>query len=809
MMASWYRGGRRRPAKRPSAAGRCRPTLEPLEDRCLLTTITEFSAGITAGSEPVGITQGADGNLWFTEFNNNALGRITPSGAVTEFSLAALNAAGSDPVGITSDPNNGLLYFTEVGYGRIGSINPLASGDAAILNSLTQSAPVVGGDTPYVGDITTGPDGNLWFTENIYGSIGTITPDLVTFKSFPAANRVDGITAGPDRALWFTALGADNQPEIGRMDNNGKVTNTFLLPTNSTPVAITAGPPGDGALWFTDTGSPSQIGRITTSGTIQEFPVPTDSYLFGITAGQDGNLWFAESSVGPGKPDAKDQVGRITPEGMVTEYSTGITPGSGPNGITTGPGGTLWLTESSAAHSQVARLTPDPTLTTLANPTSAAVGSLLNDTAMLSGGFDITGGEITFTLTDPNGNPVALPPDDATVPVSGDGTYITPTGVTITRPGTYTWHAHYSGDSLNNGADDNGNNESVTVGTQGGGGADVGVAETGPAGVVPVGGTASFTITVTNNGPDAAQDVTLTDMVPFGTTFVSATSSDPSFSFTSLPPVGGTGTISASDASLANGETAVFEVELLPGLTTVSFTNTVTVMSTTSEPSTTPTTTGSDGPLGPVLQPAAASGGQSHTARASAMHDVRPQLDLSPNTVADGSPPGTPVGLVTIDPSFQPLIGDIFGTVFRVQPGEADDGSFSMGNSGGEGLLSIEVLASDATKTTYLVHASVNIGFGFEVDDPFTVTVVNPVTVTIEHTHAEIVFMRLGRHKKAQRMVEWFYDSGVPVEPPFRSPYQAPAYRNINVNVVFGAPDHLVLSARRGRRPVTTIYFPP
>src|SRR5437016_423182 len=30
-------------------------------------TITEFSAGITAGAQPLGITAGPDGNLWFTE----------------------------------------------------------------------------------------------------------------------------------------------------------------------------------------------------------------------------------------------------------------------------------------------------------------------------------------------------------------------------------------------------------------------------------------------------------------------------------------------------------------------------------------------------------------------------------------------------------------------------------------------------------------------------------------------------------------------------------------------------------------------
>jgi hypothetical protein len=39
--------------------------------------VTEFGAGITAGSGPDTITAGPDGNLWFTEFAGNRIGRIS------------------------------------------------------------------------------------------------------------------------------------------------------------------------------------------------------------------------------------------------------------------------------------------------------------------------------------------------------------------------------------------------------------------------------------------------------------------------------------------------------------------------------------------------------------------------------------------------------------------------------------------------------------------------------------------------------------------------------------------------------------
>ena len=84
-------------------------------------TVTEFSAGITPGSRPEGITAGPDGNLWFTEFNGGRVGRITPAGVVTEFSAGI--TPGSSPNGITAGPD-GNLWFTEFNGGRVGRITP-------------------------------------------------------------------------------------------------------------------------------------------------------------------------------------------------------------------------------------------------------------------------------------------------------------------------------------------------------------------------------------------------------------------------------------------------------------------------------------------------------------------------------------------------------------------------------------------------------------------------------------------------------------------------------------------------------------
>lgn len=72
-------------------------------------------------------------------------------------------------------------------------------------------------------------------------------------------------------------------------------------------------------------------------GTITEYPIPTlSSNALGITAGPDGNMWFTESNV--------SKVAKITTSGLITEYPI-PTPNSDPGGIAAGPDGNVWFVE--------------------------------------------------------------------------------------------------------------------------------------------------------------------------------------------------------------------------------------------------------------------------------------------------------------------------------------------------------------------------------------------------------------------------------------------------------------------------------
>lgn len=147
-----------------------------------------------------------------------------------------------------------------------------------------------------------------------------------TFSSWPT-----NITAGPQKALWFSEEFTGN---IGRVTTDGTVTE-FPDPNGQEPEGITEG--GDGNLWFTEPGA-NLIGRMTPKGVGTVFTIDAqDPDPRNITLGPDGNVWYTEYNDG--------YIGRVTPKGTITRFQIpDYSPGAWD--ITRGPGGDLWFTES-------------------------------------------------------------------------------------------------------------------------------------------------------------------------------------------------------------------------------------------------------------------------------------------------------------------------------------------------------------------------------------------------------------------------------------------------------------------------------
>jgi streptogramin lyase len=328
--------------------------------------IAEFPTGTLGSGRPSNdgaIAVGSDGNLWFTEPDANKIGVFNPfTDTFAEFTLPTPNA---EPQGIASG-SDGNLYFTESGAGQIGEINPTSHAITEFPLAKLNSGP---------GGITAGPDGNLWFTED--ENVGMINPTTHAISEFPISGASgSAITTGPDGNLWFSTLAV-----IGRGDLDFQ-----LAEINPTTHVITSSPAAGGAS--------------------------------GITTGPDGNLYFATGQSFGGS------YGAVAEFDVATKASTAYaTPLAAPpfsvitTGITVGPDGNLWYTDSGSGRIGVASIIP---------ATQAAISGSVSVS-----NSSVVAGQTVFVDLNGDGK---LDPGDPTAVTDSLGNY-TITGLT---PGTYT-----------------------------------------------------------------------------------------------------------------------------------------------------------------------------------------------------------------------------------------------------------------------------------------------------------------------------------------------------------------------------------
>ncbi|HET8912054.1 MAG TPA: hypothetical protein VFN23_11360 [Ktedonobacteraceae bacterium] len=259
--------------------------------------------------------KGTDNAMWYVSKENNIV-RANRKGV---FTVCPIPSAGEYVLGLANGPD-GAVWFTETSAGKIGRIKVLEFGNATDLVSITEFSGEIAAPT----GIATGPDHNLWFSETDGNRIdemsvgGTgVSYTLPTADSGPA-----GLVTGPQHSLWFTEV---NHSRIGRITTQGVLTEyTGII---AVPIDIAVGP--DNNLWYTDPefraigrltpdgessifggiragGIPifitnvgdgktlafsegrGVIGRITTSGHITEIGIPNETDIFGIAASGDG-----------------------------------------------------------------------------------------------------------------------------------------------------------------------------------------------------------------------------------------------------------------------------------------------------------------------------------------------------------------------------------------------------------------------------------------------------------------------------------------------------------------------------------------
>jgi virginiamycin B lyase len=157
-----------------------------------------------------GMTLGPDSNLWLTDADANAIGRVALDGTVVDdyklgtYTGFPIPTANGFPVPITAGPD-GNLWFVELNNG--GKI-----GRCTTTGVITEFA--LPGPSGSQWAIASGLDGNLWLSNSPSDAVHVarilkVTPDGIA-TPFPLATgiSVGNLVAGPDRNIWFVERSA-------------------------------------------------------------------------------------------------------------------------------------------------------------------------------------------------------------------------------------------------------------------------------------------------------------------------------------------------------------------------------------------------------------------------------------------------------------------------------------------------------------------------------------------------------------------------------------------------------------------------
>jgi virginiamycin B lyase len=291
----------------------------------------------TANSQPRAITNGSDGNRWFTEgteFTGSPakIARITPAGTVTEFAPTVADGCNGCIIGDIAQGPGGILYIT--------------SNDPTLMrfDVATQSflAPVQMPNTSALGGDLAASATDVWITDFNNDAVWRYHLGNGQFTSSTVVDPADVAVDAAGNA-WFTQPGDVNAPgtsNIGRID---AATNAVTLTAASdgsgavAPHAITVATGGQ--VWFTARFVPQAVGRLDpATGTVTIFRTPSNPGPEGIAAAPDGSVWFTQTTSG--------NAARIDNAGTITEGKA--VKGSEPFGITVAPNGDPWYTMMSA-----------------------------------------------------------------------------------------------------------------------------------------------------------------------------------------------------------------------------------------------------------------------------------------------------------------------------------------------------------------------------------------------------------------------------------------------------------------------------
>jgi uncharacterized repeat protein (TIGR01451 family) len=362
------------------------------------------------------------------------------------------------------------------------------------------------------------------------------------------------VDAEPDGQPNATATGDDTAGAIPD-DEDGVVFTTPLIQGATAGVDVTASAPGLLNAWidFNDNGSWADAGEQIFNDV--SLVAGSNSLNFSVPAGATvTSQTFSRFRF--------DQGGGLAPDGLaadgeVEDYEVSIE----------GPQADISITKTDSPDPVIAGETLIYTVTVDNAGPSDAVNVVVTDTLPAGVTFVSTSG----CNNDPSGVPTCTL---GTIAAGGSAQYTIEVTVNAGTSGTITNTASVVSDATDPDTGNNPTTENTTVNQPE---ADLLITKTDSPDPVTVGDNVTYTVVVSNGGPDAAQNVVLTDTLPGGVTFVSATPDQGSCSESG-------GTVTCNLGNIASGA-SVNIVIVVTTTTDGTLTNTASVVSDTTDPS--------------------------------------------------------------------------------------------------------------------------------------------------------------------------------------------------------------------------------
>jgi len=178
---------------------------------------------------------------------------------------------------------------------------------------------------------------NVW--TGGYGGTMTESTQTGSLTNFPIAGaNIGDIVLGPDKNMWFADYG---NKKLGRITTTGVVTE-FPLPTGGSPDSLVVGP--DHNFWIIDGGRNKIVKMNRTGAVLASYGkgFSANEYAINMVYAPDGKFYVSEYAPQFGVPD---KIARVTIKGKIKEIGT-LPPLSYPNRLAVGKDGNVYFVMS-------------------------------------------------------------------------------------------------------------------------------------------------------------------------------------------------------------------------------------------------------------------------------------------------------------------------------------------------------------------------------------------------------------------------------------------------------------------------------